>query len=191
MALCIEHPDVAESLFNLACLYSTQGRFKEAISLHERALAVREKSLGTEHVAVADSLDRLGKLYVISANVDKLNVDKLAEAKRCHERALAIRKKTFGTDHPQMAESLEGVAFVHLLQDKDTEAESLRLRALEILEKTLGPEHPETVKSLAKLAEHYRIMNRGKAVQRYKQLLAIEEKRLRPDHSVGICPVFS
>ncbi len=38
-ALGPEHPDVAESLNNLAGLYDNQGRYAEAEPLHERPLA--------------------------------------------------------------------------------------------------------------------------------------------------------
>ncbi len=41
-----EHPDVAQSLNNLAELYRVQGRYAEAEPLYQRALAIREKALG-------------------------------------------------------------------------------------------------------------------------------------------------
>ncbi len=44
-----EHPDVAQSLNNLAGLYDTQGRYAEAEPLYVRALALFEKLLGENH----------------------------------------------------------------------------------------------------------------------------------------------
>jgi len=38
-----EHPDVGESLNNLAALYYTQGQYAEAEPLYQRALAIRAK----------------------------------------------------------------------------------------------------------------------------------------------------
>jgi hypothetical protein len=44
-----EHPDVADSLHDLASLYYRQGRYPEAEPLYQRALAIREQQLGPEH----------------------------------------------------------------------------------------------------------------------------------------------
>ena len=52
-ALGPEHPDVANSLNNLAGLYYNQGQYAKAEPLIERALAIREKALGPEHPDVA------------------------------------------------------------------------------------------------------------------------------------------
>src|SRR5690349_23629624 len=59
-----DHPDVAQSLNNLALLYVRQGRYAEAEPLHRRALAIREKALGRDHPDVAQSLNNLALLYV-------------------------------------------------------------------------------------------------------------------------------
>ncbi len=44
-----DHPDVAQSLNNLAELYRAQGRFDEAEPMYERALAICKKTLGDKH----------------------------------------------------------------------------------------------------------------------------------------------
>ncbi len=62
-ALGPEHPDVAQSLNNLAALYQTQGHYAEAEPLYQRSLAIWEKALGTEHPNVATSLNNLAGLY--------------------------------------------------------------------------------------------------------------------------------
>jgi tetratricopeptide (TPR) repeat protein len=43
------HPDTARSLNNLALLYYQQGKYTEAEPLYERALAISEHILGSEH----------------------------------------------------------------------------------------------------------------------------------------------
>ncbi len=48
-ALGLDHPDVAQSLNNLALLYYAQGRYDVAEPLHKRALAIEEKALGPDH----------------------------------------------------------------------------------------------------------------------------------------------
>ena len=41
-----DHPLVAQSLNNLADLYSAQGQYHQASPLAERALTIREQALG-------------------------------------------------------------------------------------------------------------------------------------------------
>ena len=48
-----EHPDVAQSLNNLAALYENQGKYDEAEKMFEESLAIRKKMLGEEHPDVA------------------------------------------------------------------------------------------------------------------------------------------
>jgi tetratricopeptide (TPR) repeat protein len=63
-----EHPDVAQSLSNLAGLYQGTGRYVQAELLYQRALAILDKSLPSDHpnLAVvrenyAILLDQLGR----------------------------------------------------------------------------------------------------------------------------------
>ena len=48
-ALGKDHPDVANSLNNLAALYYAQGKYEQAEPLYERSLAIDEKALGKDH----------------------------------------------------------------------------------------------------------------------------------------------
>lgn len=48
-ALGPDHPDVAQSLNNLALLYDAQGKYSEAVLLFQRAVQIAEKSLGSNH----------------------------------------------------------------------------------------------------------------------------------------------
>ena len=48
------HLNVAQSLSNLADVYSAQGRDAEADPLYKRALAIREKELRSRHIHLAE-----------------------------------------------------------------------------------------------------------------------------------------
>ena len=50
-----DHPDVATMLNILALVYRDQYKYREAASLLNDALAIREKTLGSSHPAVAVS----------------------------------------------------------------------------------------------------------------------------------------
>src|SRR5262249_18666140 len=74
-ALGRDHPDVAQSLNNLALLYDKQGRYADAEPLYQRSLDIREKALGRDHPDVAQSLNNLAYLYMERARyVDALPI---------------------------------------------------------------------------------------------------------------------
>jgi len=57
-----DHPDTVLSLTNLAVLLMDQGELAAALALLERALAIREQVLGTDHpdtTSVRAKLERL------------------------------------------------------------------------------------------------------------------------------------
>jgi tetratricopeptide (TPR) repeat protein len=132
-----EDPYTATSLNNLAQLLKAQGDFAGAQALYERALAIREKSLGPEHPETASALQDQGDLV---------------GARPLLERALAICEKILGPKHPETAPALNDLAI--LLQDQGDleEAHLLYERALAIREKALGRDHPVTAISIMNFA---------------------------------------
>lgn len=58
------HPDVAESLSNLAILYNQRGDYAKAQPLYERALAIWEKTQGPDNPDVAHTLTDLAVLHL-------------------------------------------------------------------------------------------------------------------------------
>ncbi len=81
-ALGANHPDVAQSLNNLAALHENQGRYAEAEPLYKRALAIQEETLGPDHPHVAILLSNLAVLY--------RNQGRYAEAIKAIRRASTI-----------------------------------------------------------------------------------------------------
>jgi len=146
-----DHPDVAQSLANLAALYHSQGNYAEAEPLYRRALAIKEKALGCDHPSVAISLSSLAGLYDSKG--------KYTEVEPLYKRALAIFEMALGPDHPNVAVSLNNLAGLYESQGRYGEAEPLYKRALAIKEKALGPDHPDAIKSLNNLQDI--IIHRG------------------------------
>jgi Tetratricopeptide repeat len=63
--LLLVHPEIAQSLQNLACLYMMQGdpnNFAEAEQLLLQSLAIRKQILGQDHPQMAKSLQNLAPL---------------------------------------------------------------------------------------------------------------------------------
>lgn len=63
-ALGPNHPDVAESLTNIAILYNQQMNFAKAQPLYERALHIYEQARGPDHADVAHCLTDLAVLHL-------------------------------------------------------------------------------------------------------------------------------
>ncbi|MBF0602527.1 MAG: CHAT domain-containing protein, partial [Nitrospirae bacterium] len=174
-ALGPEHPDVAQSLNNLAELYRVQGHYAQAEPLYKRSLAIREKALGPEHPEVALNLNDLAVLYKTQGQY--------AQAELLYKRSLAIYEKALGPEHPNVAASLKNVADLYSTQGQYAQAEPLYKRSLAIWEKALGPEHPDVATSLNNLAELYRTQGHyAQAELLYKRSLGIWEKALGPEH---------
>jgi tetratricopeptide (TPR) repeat protein len=98
--------------------------YEQATKLYQRALAIREKVLGPEHRAVAQSLRDLGDLYRVEG--------RYADAEPLFQRALAICEKILGKDHPEVAAVLESYALLLRATGRPTKAEELEAQAKSI-----------------------------------------------------------
>ena len=83
---------VGASLGQLAGPLVSQGRYGAADPLYQRALGIRERTLGADHPDVAGTLNSIAGLRVSQGLYD--------DAEALHLRALRIRETAFGVDHP-------------------------------------------------------------------------------------------
>jgi tetratricopeptide (TPR) repeat protein len=151
------------------------GKYADAVSLAQRALALRENALGPNHSDVATSLSWLAGVYQAQG--------RYAETEPLYQRSLAIQEKALGRDHPEVGTALNNLAGLYHNQGRYKEAEPLFQRSLAIREKALGRDHPYVAQSLNNLAELYRDEGRyADAEPLYKRSLAILEKALGRDH---------
>jgi tetratricopeptide (TPR) repeat protein len=149
--------------------------YAQARLLHDRALAIREKVLGPEHLDTSASLNNLAGLLQAQGNH--------TGARPLCERALAIKEKVLGPEHPDVATGLNNLATMLYHQGDLAGARPLFERALAIQEKVLGPEHPDTaigINNLARLLEEQGDLMRARPL--YERTLAIREKVLGPEH---------
>jgi len=167
--------DEAKQLDQQAANLYPKGKYREAVALAERALALREKALGPNHPDVATNLNNLAEVYRVQGAYGK--------AEPLLVRATDIREKALGPSHPDIAQSLNDLAELYLAQGAYNKAEPLLARALDIREKALGPSHPEVAQSLNNLAELYRAQGAySKAEPLLVRALDIREKTLGPGH---------
>ena len=172
---------MATSLNNLAVLYDAQGKYGEAEPLYQRALAIREKALGSgapgrghQPQQPGITLSGPGKVWGGGAPV---------------QTGPGHPRKGPGAGAPGRGQSLNNLSALYRQQGKHGEVEPLYKRALAIREKALGPEHSHVANSLNNLAALY--YAQGKYVEAeplFKRTLAILEKALGPEHpDVATC----
>ncbi len=167
--------DVASATEALGNLVMEQGKAEEAIELHERALAIRERALGPTHLDVASSLNNLGSALMAG--------DRLDDAVAPLQRALAIRERVLGPDDPILVSVLVNLGGLLSDRERPREAEPYLQRALTIARARLGEDHPYVGSALVNLGGVYRALGDRPAARRaFDRCLATWERTLGPEH---------
>jgi tetratricopeptide (TPR) repeat protein/transcriptional regulator with XRE-family HTH domain len=171
----LHFPEAARLLSQAGVFLYAHGFYPQSQSLHELALAIREQVFGSEHPAVAESLNALAILA-------RLQGDN-ARAEGLHRKALAIRAKTLGAEHPATTQSLNNLGVLYRSQGKYEQAEPLLQEALSIREQSLGSEHPDTLMTSINLAKLYAEQRKyEQAEQLLQQALTTGERVLESGH---------
>lgn len=151
------------------------GDYARAVLLNQRALAIYERILGSNHLDTAISLNNLAMLYQTTRDY--------ARATPLLERSLAIKEKALGPEHPSLATSLYNLAMLYDATGDYARAKLLYYRSIAIMEKALGPEHPNVAVSLNSLALLYHAAgDYDRAIPLLQRSIAINEKVLGPEH---------
>lgn len=159
----------------IANSYQATYQVDDAIAYYKRALAIREKALGPDHVDVARTLNDLGGFY--------RTLTRHREAEQMIRRALAIREKALGMEDADVAQTVNDLGDVYYTLGQYALAESLFKRAIAIREKVLGPNDPYIAESLVNLGALYNDLGRyGDAEAIAKRAIAIWEKASGPNH---------
>lgn len=130
-------PEAAHLLNQTAYYLDDIALYTEAEPLFQRAIAIDEKTLGSDHPNLASPLNNLAGLYY--------DQGKYKQAGPLYQRAIAIDEKSFGSEHPDLATDLNNLAELYKSQGKFEQAEPLYQRALQIVEKRLDTNHPLAV----------------------------------------------
>jgi len=166
---------LASLAYKVAQYLSARARSAEAEPLYQRAMQIREQTLGPDHLDVASSLNELAGLY--------LDQGQYVRAEPLFQRALQIREQTLGPDHALVARALNNLALLSWLQGRYTEAEPLYQRAMQIEEQT--PSADPTMRTLlcSNLAHLYQDQGRyAEAEALYQRALALWGQHLGSDH---------
>ncbi|XP_022778247.1 clustered mitochondria protein homolog, partial [Stylophora pistillata] len=154
-----------------------------AKEFYDRALAIRLKKLGPDHVDVAWTYANLGIVH--------RNLGDLSQAKEFYDRALAIRLKKLGPDHVDVAQTYANLGNVHRKLGDLSQGKEFYDRALSIRLKTLGPEHVDLANTYHNLGiVHRNLGDLSQAKEFHDRALAIRLKKLGPDH-VDVASTYS
>ena len=94
-----DHPDTLSLMHNLGGLYRRQGRFDEALALHERAVMGAGRKLGER--AWQTGMFEIGRALTLEAAA------RPAESDVAFERAIAILGESLGADHARTLRAIE------------------------------------------------------------------------------------
>jgi tetratricopeptide (TPR) repeat protein len=92
----------AQTAYDKAITLQQEGKYAEALTQGEHALALREAVLGGTHPEVANCLNLAGTLRRLLGDLER--------AEPLIRRGLAIRETALGKNHPDVANSLNNVA---------------------------------------------------------------------------------
>ena len=172
----LETTDVAR-LNNEAGFYmhTATGEYAAARTYMERALAIWEKALGSDHPQVGTGNNNLAALLQ--------DTGEYAAARPYLERALIIDEKALGSDHPSVATDLNNLGQLLQATGDYAAARPYMERALAIDEKALGPDHPSVAIRLNNLGQLLKATGDYAAARPYlERALIIDEKALGSDH---------
>jgi len=165
---------VAVQFSRLADLLRRRDRFGEAERVYIRLLSIRERSLGSDHPAVGQTLNAIGLFYRDQSKFD--------EAAGVLTRSLSIAEKAFGSEHAEVAAAANNLAMVYRDQANYAMAGPLLQRAVAINESLVGPEHPDLAAALDNLGLLYQAIGRlDRARPILERSVAINEAALEID----------
>ncbi|KAF2724185.1 TPR-like protein [Polychaeton citri CBS 116435] len=170
-----DHIDTIWSSENLANNYRAQGRYLEALEIHEHSLRERRSQLGEDHPSTIYTRANLASTYS--------NLNRLDEAEVIWRQLIITNARQRDESHSQTLFAVEGLADVCLEQLRFQEAVELYHRAIIYGEHSLGERHPSVLRRMHKLANLYRDQkNFVMSIPLFKRLLERRRTEVRAGH---------
>jgi serine/threonine-protein kinase len=141
-----DQPEVQAEMFTvIGRTYDRMGLLAKALPLLEQALAIGRRTLGPNHVRLAQSLNDLGVLQRRLGN--------LAAAEPLLRESLLMRRRLLGDQDKDVAVTLVELSRVLRERGRGADAEPLAREALATRQKVFGDEHQETATSKNELGQ--------------------------------------
>jgi tetratricopeptide (TPR) repeat protein len=176
-------PEVkADTYFSLGLLEMTSGRYQEAETYLDKAVAFIEHSRrGTMYYARL--MDAYARLYILAG--------KLRKADHAMQRSWAVIDKMLPEDHPQRIQFLDTKASLSFSVRRFTEAEKAWTRAVEIADGNGLGETPEIVPVISHLGELYVYFGEPQKAEQYLQRTVKMMTALMGPRSVDAASIMS
>ncbi|CAF1483134.1 unnamed protein product [Adineta steineri] len=167
--------DKAPIYHQLGSIKHDQGKYEEALTLYEKSLAIKQKTLPANHPDLATSYNNIGLVHYNMGNYPK--------ALSSHKKALEIRQQSLPSDHPDLASSNNNIGLVHIHLGNYPKALSFHEKALEIRQKSLPSNHPALPSSYGNIGNaHAKMGNHLKALLSHEKALDIQQQSLPSNH---------
>jgi tetratricopeptide (TPR) repeat protein len=167
--------ETALVLYNLAGVYSLNGRDSATLKTLRQALKLLKRNTSSEQALAAQIQNAFGMVYLRQGN--------LSRAEKLFAQAMATRSALRAEPIDVDAQILNNLGIVYKKQHKYSEAEESFKRSLEIETSVLGSQHPEVTIPLANLGSLYTEMQRfTEAGAQYRRSLDILEKMSPTPH---------
>lgn len=174
-AVAYDHPDLASIYHNLGGIAHARGAFAAAESPARRAVELRERALGPDHVVTV--LDRTAHAAILDA------LGRTDEAEAILRPAIGRLEEALGPDHHELAAAVNNLAAIVQRRGALDEAAAMHERAIAIKERALGPSSPAVAASLINLGVVRRRQGRLDDAKRcYRRAIALLEAAVEPEH---------
>ena len=174
-------PSTATSMHNLASLYESLGRIKEAESLATESLKIALKRFGANHEQTAHDYSLLALLSFHQGDYRK--------AEKFANSSLQILQQKKGIEHEETARVLNILATIRSRARDHAAAEAALRKSIDIFRKIGGDTHPNLPANYRLLCEE--LIEQGQydeALQTLNDTLAIHRKRTDADQlEIGKC----
>ena len=170
------HANTAQLYNNIGSIYFDKGDYATASDYYQKALAIREKVLGSEDIAVASSYCSIGSIYLFFKSDYDIALD-------YHQKALVICEKVLGAEHSDVATIYNNIGFIYSEKEEYEKALDYYQKSLAIRKKVLDPEHPDVAFSYNNIGHIYKEKeDYDTALDYYLKALVIWKKVLGAEH---------
>ncbi|CAF1255758.1 unnamed protein product [Adineta steineri] len=159
----------------LGSIKDDQGEYQEALTYYEKSLAIKQKTLPSNHLNLASSYNNIGLVYCSMGDYSK--------ALSSHEKALAIRQQSLPSNHPDLGKSYNNIGNVYYNMGDYPKALSYYEKDLAIGQQSLPSNHPDLGRSYNNIGLVYENMsNYSKAHSFYERAVQIGQQSLPTNH---------
>ncbi|KAL7272721.1 hypothetical protein RUND412_004453 [Rhizina undulata] len=168
-------PGIATASSTIGSAYKELGFYSQAEVSYRKALAGREKALGSEHPQILCTVHHMALVLILQG--------RYSEALELYQRTLAGLEKVLGSDHPHTLSSVNNMAWIFIEQGWYNEALEMYQRSLAGYEKALGSDHPNTLTTMNNMALVFCDQGRyNETLEMRQRVLTWREKALGRDH---------